>query len=75
MTSWKRPDTVMPDSDAQWAWNVVERSQRGHERKRRLGWRMTDREASEWSAANGVQVERVQGSATAEMARVITLRD
>lgn len=65
MTSCEEPDTMEPDSDAQWAWNIVERSQRGHERKRRLAWRMTDREAAEWSAANGAQLERVHGSAAA----------
>ena len=65
MTSYDRPGSIESDSDAQWSWNVVERSQRGHERKRRLGWRMTDREAAAWSAANGAQLERVHVSTEA----------
>jgi hypothetical protein len=40
-------------------WNVVDRTQGGHERRRRLGWRMSEREAAEWSAKMGVQLERV----------------
>ena len=39
-------------------WNAVERSERGHERRRRLGWRMTERQAAEWAAASGARLER-----------------
>ena len=35
----------------------MERTQGGHVRRRRLGWRMTEREAAEWSRARGVVVE------------------
>jgi hypothetical protein len=45
-------------SEARSAWNIVERSQHGHERRRRLAWRMSDREAAEWAQKNGMQLER-----------------
>ena len=45
-------------SEARSAWNIVERSQYGHERRRRLGWPMSDREAAEWAQKNGMQLER-----------------
>jgi hypothetical protein len=40
-------------------WNVVERSARGHERSRRLEWRMTEEEAREWQKANAGELIRV----------------
>ena len=40
------------------AWNVVDRSQGGHVRRRRLAARMTEREAAEWCAQKGVRLER-----------------
>jgi hypothetical protein len=43
-------------------WNMVERSRGGHVRRRRLLSRMTDREAAEWSARNGIQLERADKS-------------
>lgn len=45
------------------SWNVVERSRHGHERRRRLGWQMTERQAAEWTAAHGTQLERADQSA------------
>lgn len=44
------------------SWNVVDRTQGGHVRRRRLGWRMTEREAAEWSAEQGMQLERADDS-------------
>ena len=40
------------------SWNTVERSRGGHVRRRRLLSRMSDREAAEWSARNGIRLER-----------------
>ena len=51
-------DASETDRETLWEWNVVERSQHGHERRHRLGWRMTDSEAAEWSAVHGVRLER-----------------
>jgi hypothetical protein len=39
-------------------WNVVERSAGGHERSRRLEWRMTEEEALEWQRANARELIR-----------------
>ena len=39
-------------------WNVVERSAGGHERSRRLEWRMTAEEAREWQKANARELIR-----------------
>lgn len=44
-------------------WNVVDNSKGGHQRRRRLGWRMTARQAAEWSSANGMQLERAEEAA------------
>jgi hypothetical protein len=49
----------LPHGETRSDWNVVERSQQGHERRRRLDWRMSDREAAEWAQKNGTQLERV----------------
>ena len=55
---------ILEDSDQSVkSWNVVERSRHGHERRRRLGWRMTQRQAAEWAAAHGTQLERADQSA------------
>jgi hypothetical protein len=43
-------------------WDVLERSVGGHERRRRLAWRMTDEEALEWQAAVGGKLIRASGS-------------
>jgi hypothetical protein len=40
-------------------WNVLDRSQGGHERRRRVLWPMTSSEAREWSEANRVRIEQV----------------
>ena len=46
------------DSD-RFFWNVVERSAGGHERSRRLEWRMTEEEALQWQKANAGELIRV----------------
>jgi hypothetical protein len=56
MESTKRPP------DALWLWDVVERSQGGHERRFRLSWRMTEDEAAAHAAEHGIQLERVEES-------------
>jgi hypothetical protein len=43
-------------------WDVLERSAGGHERRRRLAWRMTEEQALEWESANGVKLIRVTDS-------------
>jgi hypothetical protein len=43
-------------------WDVLERSVGGHERRRRLAWRMTEEQALEWEAANGGKLVRVSKS-------------
>jgi hypothetical protein len=50
------------NTDAQWLWNSIERSEGGHERRRRLGWRMTEEQARIWEAAHGGKLERVDGT-------------
>ena len=40
-------------------WNSIERSEGGHERRRRLGWRMTEDQARAWEAAHGGKLEPV----------------
>lgn len=40
-------------------WDVIERSQGGNERRRRLAWRMTEAQAWQWQADNGGKLERV----------------
>jgi hypothetical protein len=49
---------------AHWLWNSIERSEGGHERRRRLGWRMTDDQARAWEAAHGGKLERVEEEET-----------
>jgi hypothetical protein len=48
--------------DARWLWDVVERSQGGHERRFRLSSRMTEDEAAAHAAEHGLQLERVEDS-------------
>ena len=45
-----------------WLWDVVERSQGGHERRFRLSWRLTEEEAAAHAAEHGIQLERVEDS-------------
>jgi hypothetical protein len=49
---------------AYWLWNSIERSEGGHERRRRLGWRMTEAQARLWEAAHGGKLERVDEAET-----------
>ena len=44
-------------------WDVVERSEGGHERRRRFSRRMTEMQAREWEAAFGGNLDRVDESA------------
>jgi len=46
-----------------WLWDVIERSEGGHERRRRLFRRMTEKQAQEWEAAYGGKLSRVDESA------------
>jgi hypothetical protein len=48
--------------DAHHFWDVLERSVGGHERRRRLAWRMTEEQALEWEATNGGKLIRVSES-------------
>jgi hypothetical protein len=51
------------DDAADWLWDVVERSDGGHERRRRLFRRMTEQQAREWEEAYGGKLSRVDESA------------
>jgi len=51
------------DDVAYWLWDVVERSEGGHERRRRFSRRMTEMQAREWEAAFGGNLDRVDESA------------
>jgi hypothetical protein len=42
-----------------WLWDVVEESAGGHERRRRLAWRMTGEQAQQWGTAHGLKLDRV----------------
>ena len=53
---------AMESDIKQWFWDIVERSHGGHERRRRLAWRMTLREATQWQATYGGVLERVDES-------------
>jgi hypothetical protein len=50
------------DHTAYWLWDVVECSRGGHERRRRLAWRMTEEQALEWESAHGGKLRRVNES-------------
>ena len=50
-------------------WDVIERSEGGHERRRRLLWRMTEKHAREWEVAHGVKLSRVDESAASGYSR------
>ena len=45
------------DADELFAWDVLERSKGGHERRRRLPWIMSRREAQLWSAQTSASIE------------------
>jgi hypothetical protein len=56
-------DALRTERQTVWLWNVVERSQGGHQRRFRLAWRMTEAEAAAHAAEHGIQLERVEDSA------------
>ena len=51
------------DDLTDWLWDVIERSDGGHERRRRLFQRMTEKQAREWEEAYGGKLSRVDESA------------
>lgn len=53
----KRPNEVHC-----WLWDVIERSRGGHERRRRLLWRMTEGEARQWEATHDAKLRKVEES-------------
>jgi hypothetical protein len=59
MSSKLEVGSIARNGDAEWSWDVVDRSQHGHERRRRLTWRMSEREAAAWAAETGALLERV----------------
>jgi hypothetical protein len=50
---------ALRSEETTWLWDLVERSQGGHERRFRLSWRMTEAEAAAHAAEHGIRLERV----------------
>jgi hypothetical protein len=55
-------DATAREYDGTHFWDVLERSVGGHERRRRLLWRMTGAQALEWEAATGGKLIRAADS-------------